>query len=101
VHTYPQEGQAEEVREGFEPDVPEPHNPERVHNLDYPFKEGRDGDKQDKDFQPPVNKDAERWESRDYDDTEDAEEAAKNAKEDRPSPDYGSFREERNVWGQD
>jgi hypothetical protein len=101
VHTYPQEGQAEEVREGFEPDVPEPHNPERVHNLDYPFKEGRDEDKQDKDFQPPVNKDAERWESRDYDDTEDAEEAAKNAREDRPSPDYGSFREERNVWGQD
>jgi hypothetical protein len=102
VHTYPQEGQAEEVREGFEPDVPEPHNPERVHNLDYPFKVDGDEDNEDKDFQPPVNKDAERWESRDYDSTDDRENDAKSGtREDRPSPDYGSFREERNVWGQD
>ena len=100
VHTYPQEGQAEEVREGFEPDVPEPHNPERIHNLDYPFKANGGKDDGDDDFQPPVNKDAERWESREYDDTEDAEGAVKS-REDRPSPDYGSFREERNVWGQD
>lgn len=101
VHTYPQEGQAEEVREGFEPDVPEAHNPERVHNLDYPFKVGSDEDEADKDFKPPVNEEAERWETRKYDDEEDASEAAKEPHEDRPSPNYGSFREERNVWGQD
>jgi hypothetical protein len=102
VHTYPAEGQVEEVREGFEPDVPEAHNPERVHNLDYPFKAGDDGDQEDKkDFKPPVNEEAQRWETRDYSDTEDAKDAAKNSQEDKPSPDYGSFREERNVWGQD
>lgn len=102
VHTYPQEGQAEEVREGFEPDVPEPHNPERVHNLSYPFRVGDDEDEADKkDFKPPVNEEAERWETRDYSDNEDAQDAANNPQDDRPSPDYGSFREERNVWGQD
>ena len=102
VHTYPQQGQAEEVRQGFEPDVPEAHNPERVHNLDYPFKVGSDEDEEDKkDFKPPINQEAERWETRDYSDNEDTQDAAKNPREDRPSPNYGSFREERNVWGQD
>lgn len=102
VHTYAEEGQIEEVREGFEPDVPEAHNPERVHNLDYPFRVGSDEDEEDKkDFKPPVNEEAERWETRDYSENEDAQEAAKNPQEDRPSPNYGSFREERNVWGQD
>jgi len=98
VHTYPQEGQAEEVREGFEPDVPEAHNPERVHNLDYPFKVGTD---EDEDFKPPVNEEAERWETRVYNNEEDASDAANKSQEDRPSPNYGSFREERNIWGQD
>ncbi|KAF9693361.1 hypothetical protein EKO04_008705 [Ascochyta lentis] len=102
VHTYPEDGQAEEVREGFEPDVPEAHNPERVHNLDYPFRVGDDEDDQDKkDFKPPVNEEAERWETRDYSENEDAQDAARNPQEDRPSPNYGSFREERNVWNQD
>lgn len=90
------------MREGFEPDVPEAHNPERVHNLDYAFKVGEDEDgEDDSDFKPPVNKDAERWETRDLSDAGDAQDAAKNPREDKPSPDYGSFREERNVWGQD
>lgn len=102
VQTYGQEGQAEEVREGFEPDVPEAHNPERVHNLDYPFRVGEDEDEEDKeDFKPPVNEEAERWEHRDYSENEDAQDAAQNPQEDRPSPYYGSFREERNVWNQD
>lgn len=102
VHTYGHEGQTEEVREGFEPDVPEPHNPERVHNLDYPFRVGDDEDEDDKkDFKPPVNEEAERWEHRDYSENEDAQDAAQNPEEDRPSHNYGSFREERNVWNQD
>lgn len=104
VHTYPLEGQSEEVREGFEPDVPEPHNPERIHNLNYSFKAGKDEDEDEedkKDFNPPINKEAERWESRDYSNDEDAHDAANNSQEDRPSPNYGSFREERNVWNQD
>jgi hypothetical protein len=77
------------VREGFEPDVPEAHNPEAVHNLDYPFKEGED-EASDPDFKPPVNEEAERWETRDYSEDDD--------RTDRPSPSYGSFSAERNAW---
>lgn len=81
------------MREGFEPDVPEAHNPERVHNLDYPFttEEGKDDNK---DLKPPIDEEASQWESRDYTDADDSSDR-------RTSPQYGSFREERNVWGDD
>jgi len=100
IHAYPEEGQAEEVREGFDPDRPQPHNPEAAHNLDSPFAVG-DGDEDDeddegsKDKQPIVSAEAERWEHRDYDD-----EQGKDSTRDR-SPQYGSFHEERNAWGTD
>lgn len=92
-HTYPQNGQEEEVREGFDPDEPEAHNPERVHNLDYPFAIGDHEEQRNEDFRPPVSEEALQWESRDYSHEQDPNE--------RTSPQYGSFREERNVWGDD
>ncbi|KAF2196776.1 DUF300-domain-containing protein [Delitschia confertaspora ATCC 74209] len=94
VHAYPEGDQEEEVREGFDPDNPEPHNPEQTHNLDYPFEVGEDGEDEDgdKDKAPPVSEEAQQWEHRDYDGDDDGR---------KKSPQYGSFREERDVWGSD
>ncbi|ORY10042.1 organic solute transporter Ostalpha-domain-containing protein [Clohesyomyces aquaticus] len=90
VHTYPQDGQQEEVREGFNPDHPEPHNPESAHNLDSAFKVGDEETEEDKlDRKPLVSEEAEQWEQRDYD-----------HEPERPKPQYGSFPEERDVWGE-
>jgi len=97
VHAYPEEGQAEEVREGFDPDHPQPHNPEEAHNLDSPFAVG-DGDEDadsSKDKAPLVSDEAEQWEHRDY-----GEEGGEEGQKDH-SPQYGSFHEERNAWGSD
>jgi hypothetical protein len=92
-HTYPEEGQEESVREGFDPSHPEAHNPEAVHNLDYPFtvEEGEE----DEDSAPPINKAAEVWNERDYG-GEDSQKRDKSK-----SPQYGSFRDERNAWNDD
>ena len=49
--------------------------------------------KNDADFDPPVNEEAQRWESRNYSDDDDDDDRA-----DRPSPSYGSFRAERDAW---
>lgn len=88
-HTYSQEG--EEVRQGFDPDAPHQHNPEDAHNVDAPFGIGDDEDTTDKmDRRPLVSEEAVQWESRDY---------SHNDQDRRTSPQYGSFREERNVWG--
>ena len=88
-HTYPDENQDESVREGFDPTNPEAHNPEAVHNLDYPFtvEEGEEGP----DSAPPINEDAEAWEERDYGGNDDGQKRDK-------SPQYGSFRDEHNAW---
>lgn len=95
-HTYPQEGEEEEVREGFNPDEPEPHNPEAEHNLNHPFAEGQSKKEQSKqDVKQHISKEASHWETRDVSDHEDQEQ---QDQQDRPSPSYGSFREERNVW---
>lgn len=94
-HTYPQDGEEEAVREGFDPDAPEAHNPEREHNLDSPFAVGGDEDIEGTPARKPhVSEEAMQWEQRDY--TNDA-----NQDHQRTSPQYGSFREERNVWGGD
>jgi hypothetical protein len=92
--TYPEDGETEAVREGFEPDVPEAHNPEQVHNLDYPFKSNDEDSKNNADFHPPVNEEAQRWETRNYSDDDDDD----DDRADRPSPSYGSFRAERDAW---
>ncbi|KAF1850755.1 DUF300-domain-containing protein [Cucurbitaria berberidis CBS 394.84] len=93
VRTYSGEGAEEAVREGFNPDEPEAHNPEQVHNLDYPFTVDESEEEQKKnDIKPPASKKAEHWETRDHTDAPD------QGKDDRPSPQYGSFSEERDVW---
>ena len=59
-----------------------------MHNLDYPFtvEEGEEGE----DSAPPINKAAEEWEERGYN----SDDGQKRDK----SPQYGSFRDERNAW---
>jgi hypothetical protein len=93
VNTYA-EGAEEEVREGFAPDSAEVHNPEQDHNLTYPFtvEEESTEDLREQGIKPPVDEEAERWETRDLD------KETENDKDDEPSPQYASFREERNVW---
>ncbi|KAF2279288.1 DUF300-domain-containing protein [Westerdykella ornata] len=90
VHTYPQEGQEEEVREGFDPDEPQPHNPERAHNLDSPFAIGENEEADNEERQPPVSDEAAKWQTRDYSHEDDGKPI---------SPQYGSFHEERDAWG--
>ncbi|OAG00936.1 DUF300-domain-containing protein [Paraphaeosphaeria sporulosa] len=92
VHAYPEEGQEEGVREGFNPDRPQPHNPEGVHNLNYPFttEDGEDEDKTGK-LDPPISEEASHWEERNYTNEEDGNKRDK-------SPQYGSFRDERDAW---
>jgi hypothetical protein len=87
-HTYPQDGQEEEVREGFDPDQTEPYDPERKHNLDYPFtvEEGQEGS----DYAPAGSNEALEWERRDHTNS--------HGKDSNRSPEYGSFREEHNAW---
>jgi hypothetical protein len=95
VKTYPGAGAEEEVREGFAPDVPEVHNPELDHNLTYPFtvEEESEAELKNEDIKPPINEEAKRWETRNMDDDE-----HDRSNDDRPSPQYASFREERNIW---
>jgi hypothetical protein len=64
-----------------------------VHNLDYPFtvEEGEEGE----DSAPPINKSAEEWEERDYGGDNDQK------RDKSKSPQYGSFRDERNAWNDD
>ena len=80
------------MREGFDPDAPQPHNPEQAHNLDSPFAIGDNGEDDNEERAQPVSEEAQQWETRDYSGEQDTE---------QPSPQYGSFREERNVWGSD
>ena len=95
-HTYPEDDQAEEVREGFDPDAPQPHNPERAHNLDSPFAIGDNDEDEREGRAPPVSDEAQQWETRDYGDGHGTGSGSQQT-----SPQYGSFREERNVWGSD
>jgi hypothetical protein len=97
VHTYPAAGAEEEVREGFAPDVAEVHNPESAHNLTYPFtvEEESEEELKKQGIKPPINEEARQWETRNLDDQQ------AQATADRLSPQYGSFREERNIWSDD
>lgn len=95
-HTYPGEGQKEEVRKGFNPDEPEVHNPEADHNLTFPFAvEGQTEEQQrQQGIKAPISKEVNHWETKDLSKQADIDER----EEDRPSPSYGSFSEERHVW---
>lgn len=84
------------MREGFNPDEPEVHNPEADHNLTYPFavEDQTEEEQREQGIKPPVSKEANHWENKDYSETEDA------SQEERGSPSYGSFGEERNAWNE-
>ncbi|KAK0624462.1 Transmembrane protein 184-like protein [Lasiodiplodia hormozganensis] len=89
VRTYPNDGQEEEVREGFNPDEPQPHQPEREHNLDAPFTldEGEESGARTDEVRLESDE-AMQWQTRHLNDDREA----------LPSPHYGSFREERSIW---
>jgi hypothetical protein len=83
------------VREGYEPDkhAPlQPHGDEQNHNLDHPFRVG-DGD-------DDLDGDADTWEQRNYEGEDgDGDDKGGDGGKDKKSPPYGSFREEREIWG--
>lgn len=85
-------GKDEMVREGYEPGKSQPlqpHGDEQNHNLDQPFAGEDSRAKGGEDFSGEQAGSSE-WEDRNYD--EENEHAEYGSK-------YGSFREERNVWG--
>lgn len=87
------------MREGFDPDEPEPHNPEQIHNLDRPFTVGDNEDvDEDEGEGPQVSEEATHWQTRDYSNENNHDNDRHNGNE-RISPQYGSFHEERNAWG--
>jgi len=94
VKTYPDEEDAEEVRQGFNPDQPERKITDEGHKLDDPFEIGDGGDDDDASGSgAQADKDEagrdQPWESRAYG----AEERKSSA---ATSP---LFEEERNAWG--
>jgi len=97
VRTFPEEGVEEVVREGYEPGKQsplQPHGDEQNHNLDHPFRVG-DGDDDN-------DGDAEMWQHRDYEGEREGEgegDDSDGKQKDKKSPSYGSFPEERDIWG--
>ena len=91
--TYPDENdeQQEEVRHGFDPDEPTGGDDQNMHNLDTPFAVGEDDEEAIEDESSDELGQDKPWESRNYSDK-----GKSNAK-----PSYGSFNDERNVWGHD
>ncbi|KAF4302488.1 hypothetical protein GTA08_BOTSDO10101 [Botryosphaeria dothidea] len=91
VRTYPEGDQEEDVREGFDPDKPQPDSREQEHNLDAPLTldEGVEGGAT-RDETRLESDEARQWQTRDFNYEEGLS---------RPSPHYGSFREERSIWG--
>jgi hypothetical protein len=84
--TYPADGEAEEIREGYAPDKVnplQPHDPEHAHNLDQPIQSSETAGEESK------QKD-QMWDHKQYNDSDD-EAGSAGAK-------YGSFAEERDVW---
>lgn len=85
--TYPEdEGAAEEVREGYNPDRVDHVDEDESHNLNQPFTVG-DDDGEDQEPQDELDHD-QPWDSRDH-----------GSNVTSPQPEYGSFNDERNAWG--
>ena len=84
--TYPDDqGAAEEVREGYNPDRVDHVDEDEGHNLDEPFTVGDD----DEDQEPQDELDHDQpWEAREH-----------GSNVTSPQPEYGSFNDERNAWG--
>ncbi|KAF2136311.1 uncharacterized protein K452DRAFT_259276 [Aplosporella prunicola CBS 121167] len=94
VRTFPEGDEEEVVREGFDPDKPASQMPESAHNLDAPLTvdENEEDGGAVGDERPIESEEASQWQTRDY--------GANSGKWDRRMQ-YGSFREERDIWGQD
>ncbi|KAK4631951.1 Transmembrane protein [Fulvia fulva] len=96
VKTYPNEQEAEEVRQGFNPDEPERKIQDQNHTLTDPFTEGDGQDEPPMAVSDTPGRDQtgheQPWEERTYDGSDDAQ------RKDVPSPD---FEDERNAWGGD
>lgn len=95
VKTFPDEEEAEEVRQGFNPDHPEEGMQDENHNLTDPFDIGDgDDDMTPVQDQPGIDQSGHEqpWEERRYEKTQPG-----NGNGDVPSP---LFEEERNVWGE-
>jgi len=93
--TYPEGDEEEEVLEGFEPDKQapkQPHGPEHEHALEEPFAVGDDEESAGGEQVDGESDEAQQWQHRDYDQDDGTK---------KRSPQYGSFEEERNVWGSD
>jgi hypothetical protein len=85
-------GKDEVVREGYEPGKSQPlqpHGDEENHNLDKPFAGDNSNAQGGEDFSGGQQGSSE-WEDRNYEED--------NVQADN-SPKYGSFREERDIWG--
>jgi hypothetical protein len=95
---FPKGHEGEEVRQGDEPDQVEPlqpHDPENVHNLDEPLR--KDQKAGGEHFGEGSEEEGAMWERREYDDGEQQQPEGSSAARGRPR--YGSFPEERDVWG--
>lgn len=68
----------------------EPHGDEQVHNLDQPFGDGVGED----DLAKDDNGDADIWQEENYGKTGDDADGKK-----KPGTHFGSFSEERGIWG--
>ncbi|KAF1345230.1 organic solute transporter Ostalpha-domain-containing protein [Delphinella strobiligena] len=91
VKTYPDAGEGEEVRQGFNPDVTETAEYEQMHNTDMPFTVGEDDEEAEAKPRDELNHE-QPWEDREYGNGDDDDNTS-------PKPQYASFNEERNVWG--
>lgn len=89
--TYPDAGEGEEVRQGFNPDVTETAEYEQMHNTDMPFTVGEDDEEAEAKPRDELNHE-QPWEDREYGNGDDDDNTS-------PKPQYASFNEERNVWG--
>lgn len=90
--TYPDGNQQEEVRQGFNPDKPQAAETEQMHNTDQPFTVGEESESEAESRDELGEEQP--WQKKDYG-------AASSSSKKPRAPQYGSFREERHVWGDD
>lgn len=91
VQTYPTAGQAEEVREGYEPTSNAvPNEAQNQHTLDTSFAVGEDDEDRESGSRQYESDEARQWKKRDYTDAEQTQQES--------SYNYDSFGDGRNVW---
>lgn len=93
--TFPNEEdeEQEEVRQGFNPDMPKGGDPSAAHNMDSPFAVGDETEDSDQEGRDEVGQD-QPWAHKDYGESSSSSSKKQNAE-------YGSFNEERSAWNDD